>query len=54
VRRAFLCGHDRHSGQNPYAFADYLELVDTVGRAIHTKKRGAIPENLPGSWRSWA
>jgi len=48
VRRAFLCGHDRHSGQNPYAFADYLELVDTVGRAIHPNKRGAaIPEKSP-------
>lgn len=31
----------------PYAFEDYLELVDTVGRAIHPKKRGAIPEKSP-------
>lgn len=31
----------------PYAFEDYLELVDTVGRAIHPQKRGAIPAKAP-------
>ena len=31
----------------PFAFADYLELVDTVGRAIHPDKRGAIPNQTP-------
>ncbi|CAK0776727.1 transposase [Gammaproteobacteria bacterium] len=31
----------------PFAFADYLELVDTVGRAIRPDKRGAIPMETP-------
>ena len=31
----------------PFAFEDYLELVDTVGRAIRTDKRGAIPQRTP-------
>ena len=31
----------------PYAFEDYLELVDTVGRALHPKKRGAISAKAP-------
>ena len=26
---------------------DYLELVDTVGRAVHPSKRGYIPEHTP-------
>jgi hypothetical protein len=28
----------------PFAFDDYLELVDTVGRAVHPNKRGFIPD----------
>ena len=31
----------------PFAFEDYLELVDTVGRAVHPNKRGYIPEQAP-------
>jgi len=31
----------------PFAFADYLELVDTLGRAVHPRKRGSIPEHTP-------
>lgn len=31
----------------PFAFDDYLELVDTVGRVIHPAKRGCIPEKTP-------
>lgn len=31
----------------PFAFADYLEPVDTVGRAIHPHKRGSIPQTMP-------
>jgi len=31
----------------PFEFADYLELVDWTGRAVHPEKRGAIPEGLP-------
>ena len=31
----------------PFAFNDYLELVDTVGRAIQPDKRGAIPLETP-------
>jgi len=31
----------------PFAFEDYLELVDTVGRVVHPGKRGTIPETTP-------
>jgi hypothetical protein len=31
----------------PFAFDDYLELVDTVGRAVHPNKRGFIPDKTP-------
>jgi hypothetical protein len=31
----------------PFAFNDYLELVDTVGRAVHPTKRGFIPDKSP-------
>ncbi|MGR9109026.1 MAG: transposase, partial [Gammaproteobacteria bacterium] len=31
----------------PFAFDDYLELVDWTGRAIHPNKRGHIPPNYP-------
>jgi REP element-mobilizing transposase RayT len=31
----------------PFAFADYLELVDTVGRVIRADKRGTIPQTTP-------
>lgn len=31
----------------PFAWEDYLELVETVGRCLHPKKRGYIPEQTP-------
>ena len=31
----------------PFAFADYLELVETLGRCLHPHKRGFIPEKTP-------
>ncbi len=31
----------------PFAFNDYLELVDTVGRAVHPNKRGFILDRTP-------
>jgi putative transposase len=31
----------------PFAFADYLELVDWTGRAVRAGKRGAIPADVP-------
>lgn len=31
----------------PFAFDDYLELVDTVGRTLRADKRGAIPQSTP-------
>jgi REP element-mobilizing transposase RayT len=31
----------------PYAFDDYLELVDWLGRAVHPAKRGCIPPDRP-------
>jgi len=32
----------------PFEFADYRELVDWTGRAVHPDKRGAIPEGVKG------
>jgi REP element-mobilizing transposase RayT len=31
----------------PFAFKDYLELLETTGRAVHPKKRGYIPDKIP-------
>ena len=31
----------------PFAFDDYLELVDTTGRVIREEKRGYIPGETP-------
>jgi len=31
----------------PFAFDDYLELVDTIGRAVHPAKRGFIIDKTP-------
>ncbi len=31
----------------PFAFNDYLELVDTVGRAVHPTKRGFLLDKTP-------
>jgi len=31
----------------PFAFDDYLELVDSLGRVVHPAKRGVIPEKTP-------
>lgn len=57
VRRAYLCGEDTHSGRSfehrrsatavPFAFEDYLELVDSTCRVIREDKRGFIPGKTP-------
>ena len=31
----------------PFGLEKYLELVDTMGRAVHPAKRGAIPATIP-------
>ncbi|MBK1710250.1 transposase [Marichromatium gracile] len=31
----------------PFTFDDYLTLVDSLGRALHPRKRGSIPADLP-------
>lgn len=31
----------------PYAWGEYLELVETLGRCLHPNKRGIIPEATP-------
>ncbi|NKN33031.1 transposase, partial [Marichromatium bheemlicum] len=31
----------------PFTFDGYLTLVDSLGRALHPRKRGAIPAELP-------
>ena len=31
----------------PFGLQEYLELVDTMGRALHPAKRGVIPANTP-------
>lgn len=31
----------------PFAFDDYLELVETTGRSLHPGKRGLIHERVP-------
>ena len=31
----------------PFAFDDYIELVDTVGRTVHPNKLGFIPDKTP-------
>ena len=31
----------------PFAFEDYLDLVETTGRSLHPDKRGQIPERVP-------
>jgi len=31
----------------PFAFGDYLELVETLGRCVHPRKRGHMPEHTP-------
>ena len=31
----------------PFGLEEYLDLVDTVGRAVHPKKRGAIASHVP-------
>lgn len=37
----------RRSAAIPFAFADYLELLDSIGRVVRPDKRGAIPEKIP-------
>jgi REP-associated tyrosine transposase len=32
----------------PMPLTDYLQLLDWTGRAMHPKKRGAIPASIPG------
>jgi hypothetical protein len=31
----------------PFGLEEYLDLVDTMGRAVHPSKRGAIPASTP-------
>ena len=31
----------------PFGLEEYLDLVDTMGRAVHPNKRGAIPACTP-------
>ena len=31
----------------PFAFEDYLDLVETTGRSLHPGKRGLIAERVP-------
>jgi len=31
----------------PFGLEEYLELVDTMGRAVHPHKRGSIPHHTP-------
>ena len=31
----------------PFAYEDYLDLVETLGRCLHPEKRGFIPEKTP-------
>jgi hypothetical protein len=31
----------------PFAWADYLDLVETLGRCVHPAKKGFIPEQTP-------
>ena len=31
----------------PFAYQDYLELIDWTGRAVHPMKRGFIPSDMP-------
>ncbi len=42
-------GPDRKDAPDhlPFAFADYLQLVDWAGRAVRDDKRGAIAEDAP-------
>ena len=42
---AFTGGFDTKKGI-PFDERDYFELTDWTGRAVHPKKKGAIPENL--------
>jgi len=37
----------RRAAAIPFAFDDYLELVDSIGRAVRPDKRGAIPDKSP-------
>lgn len=42
-----FAGNDHDDSGLPFALADYLELVDWSGRAIHPAKRGRIPDDTP-------
>jgi len=37
----------RHAAAIPFAFADYVDLVDMMGRIVHPHKRGKIPDKAP-------
>ncbi|SFM57339.1 hypothetical protein SAMN05421721_1114 [Ectothiorhodospira mobilis] len=37
----------RESWAIPFAWADYLDLVETLGRCVHPAKKGFIPEHTP-------
>lgn len=40
-------GTSRLRAAIPFAFEDYLELVETTGRSLHAGKRGLIAERVP-------
>jgi len=41
-------GTARQGDAIPFAWPDYLELIDTVGRIVHPLKKGRIPDGTPG------
>jgi hypothetical protein len=43
--KSFACSDERSA--IPYAFGDYLQLVDWTGRCVRADKRGSIAQALP-------
>jgi REP element-mobilizing transposase RayT len=37
----------RHAAAIPFGFADYVDLVEMMGRVVHPHKRGKIPDKTP-------
>jgi REP element-mobilizing transposase RayT len=44
---AFCDGSSAGQGVIPFASKDYLSLVDSLGRIVHPRKRGRIPDEQP-------
>lgn len=45
---ATFCVHNTAPANTiPFAFKDYLQLIEWTGRAVHEVKRGHIPANIP-------